>query len=339
MTTAGGAQALAKAHGVAVGRRVIVAGSGPFLLPVAATLIGVGCEVAAVVEARAGRSAAPLLPRLGAHPAKLAEAGAYALALARNRVPVLPGCAVTSCHGEGAVEEAVVESVDEQWRPVPGGRRRRLPADAVCVSFGFVPRLELARQLGLAERPDRERPARAVWHDETMATSMAGVFAAGEVTGIGGGDVAALEGSLAGRSAAGYLGRATERDARRRPGANGARRLDRARRFASFLERLYPLRRGWSSWLEADTVVCRCEEVTFAAVAEALDAGAMDVRAVRATTRCGMGYCQGRTCGPALQLLVADATGRRLESVGDLDWRPVTTPVELGEVSKLRDRS
>jgi hypothetical protein len=171
-----------------------------------------------------------------------------------------------------------------------------------------------------------------------MATSTAGVFAAGEVTGIGGGEVAALEGSLAGRSAASHLGWAGDLVAGGRSRAR-ARRLERARHFALLLERLYPLGRGWSEWLTDDTVVCRCEEVAFAAVAEALAAGAVDVRSVRATTRCGMGYCQGRTCGPALQLLVAAASGRPLESVGDLDSRPVTTPVELGAVSKLRFRS
>src|SRR5918996_3644988 len=46
--TAGGAQALLKGHGVTVGRRVVVAGTGPFLLPVAAGLAADGVRIAGV---------------------------------------------------------------------------------------------------------------------------------------------------------------------------------------------------------------------------------------------------------------------------------------------------
>jgi flavin-dependent dehydrogenase len=43
VTTAGAAQALLKSQGVTVGRRVLVSGSGPLLLPVAAGLAEAGC--------------------------------------------------------------------------------------------------------------------------------------------------------------------------------------------------------------------------------------------------------------------------------------------------------
>jgi hypothetical protein len=58
--TAGGAQALAKGQGVLPGRRVLLAGAGPFLLPVAAQLAAAGAEVVAVAEATRRREwAAP----------------------------------------------------------------------------------------------------------------------------------------------------------------------------------------------------------------------------------------------------------------------------------------
>ena len=81
--------------------------------------------------------------------------------------------------------------------------------------------------------------------------------------------------------------------------------------------------------------MCRCEEVRWAAIGAAVADGAGDVRAVRGATRCGMGYCQGRVCGPVLQQAVATAAGRGLSEVGDLQTRPLLTPVPLGAVAEM----
>jgi NAD(P)H-nitrite reductase large subunit len=79
--------------------------------------------------------------------------------------------------------------------------------------------------------------------------------------------------------------------------------------------------------------MCRCEEVPWSAIGEAVAGGARDVRAVKGVTRCGMGYCQGRVCGPVLQQAVATAAGRSLTEVGDLQSRPVVTPVALAAIA------
>jgi NAD(P)H-nitrite reductase large subunit len=90
---------------------------------------------------------------------------------------------------------------------------------------------------------------------------------------------------------------------------------------------------GWTSWLTADTVVCRCEEVTLATVDEAIERrGARDLRSVKLTTRCGMGHCQGRICAPTVAGLVAARTGHAPADAGTLDRRPVLHPVPLGRL-------
>jgi thioredoxin reductase len=331
VTTAGAAQALLKGQGVTMGPRVIVAGSGPFLLPVAAGLAAAGVRVIAVLEATAARVSARQAGRLAAYPGKLREAAGYAAALARYRVPVRTGHAVVACHGDGRVQRATIARLDRDWRPVPGSRREEA-VDAVHAGFGFSPALELTRLLGCADAQHPARPAAAVSHDADQATSVPGVFAAGEVTGIGGAQVAELEGYLAGASAARYLGRL-------HPVAYAARtralraRLRSARRFAALLDDTYPLRPGWLDWPGPGTIACRCEDTRWAQIGEAVGAGAGDVRAVKGLTRCGMGYCQGRICGPALQYAVAAATGRPLAEVGDLHARPLLTPVTLDAIA------
>ncbi|MGE5287914.1 MAG: FAD-dependent oxidoreductase [Micromonosporaceae bacterium] len=327
VTTAGGAQALLKAHSVTVGARVLVAGSGPLLLPVAAALSTAGVRVVAVVEAVAMRAAVRRAPGLALHPAKLREAAGYAAALARHRVPVLTGRAVIACRGTDRVEDATIARLGGDWRPVPG-TERHVTVDAVHVSFGLSPALEISRLLGCDDVPHPARPIAAIGHDADLATSVPGVFAAGEATGAAGADVAELEGYLAGASAARHAGRltATAHAAR----THGLRqRLTRARRFADLIDSMYPFMPGWLDWPAPDTIACRCEQVPWEAIGGAVAAGCGDVRSVKGVTRCGMGYCQGRVCGPILQYAVAEAAGKRLGGVGDLHSRPVASPVPL----------
>jgi D-hydroxyproline dehydrogenase subunit alpha len=331
VTTAGATQALLKAHGVVIGQRVLVTGSGPLLLPAAAGLAAAGVQVVAVLEATPAGPAAARAGRLIPYPGKVREAVGYAAVLARHRVPVLTGRAVIACHGTHRVQRATISRLTRDWRPIPG-TAREVAVDAVHVSFGFCPALELPRLLGCADLPQPGRPAATVWHDADLATSVPGVFAAGETTGVGGADVAELEGYIAGAAAARYLERVT-------PGTFGARTarvraaLAKARRFAAALDELYPFMPGWLDWPQPGTIACRCEEVPWSAISEAVAAGARDVRAVKGVTRCGMGYCQGRVCGPGLQQAVAAATGRSLSEVGDLHSRPLLAPTTLGTIA------
>jgi len=310
VTTAGAAQALLTSQGVTVGRRVLVGGSGPLLLPVAAGLVRAGVQVVAVLEAMHGPAD---LSQAAAFPGQSREA---AEVLTRHQVPLRTGYALVACQGTDRVERAVIAELDRDWRPVPGSRREET-VDAVHVSFGFSPALELPRALGCDEAQHPSRPAAAVACDADLATSVPGVFAAGEVTGTGGADVAELEGYLAGTSAARYLNRLD-------PAGYAARtqplrdRLEHARRLAARLDEAYSPRPGWLEWPEADTVVCRCEETRWAQIGAAVAGGARDVRAVREATRCGMGYCQGRVCGPVLQYAVSAASGQSLTGGGDL---------------------
>jgi thioredoxin reductase len=311
VVTAGAAQALLKGQDTLVGRRVVVAGSGPFLLPVAAGLAAAGADVAGLFEATRLHPTALTAAR---HGRRLTEAAGYLKTLSGKGIRLRTGRAVVACLGADRVERAVVARVDRDWRPVPGSEQM-LAVDAVCVSFGFVPALELPRALGCREVDG------AVWHDDRQATDIPGVFVAGETTGIGGVRLAEAEGTVAGLAAARYLGHAAE-------SGDTTRAMGKERRFAQLLPRLYPRRAGWLDWLEPDTVFCRCEETPWAAIEAALETGAVDARAVKALSRCGMGYCQGRVCGPplteALQL-----RGLR----GDLQRRVIGTPIALQELA------
>jgi NADPH-dependent 2,4-dienoyl-CoA reductase/sulfur reductase-like enzyme len=325
VTTAGAAQSLLKAQGLVLGSRVVVAGTGPFLLPVAAGLAKAGARVT-LVEAAPLKRTPSGLKALAAYPAKAKEAAGYATQLALSRARVLAGWAVVRCEGTGSVERAVVARLSPAW-VTRTGAEKVVPADAVCVSFGFVPRVELARQLGAEEFPGPFGPA--VKAGPTMGTSVPGLFVAGELAGVAGAEVAEAEGLVAGMSAASFLGFPV------RNASVGGKALAKARKFARQLGPLYAVGDGWVRWLEPSTLFCRCEDVTWGSVLGSVERGARTAREVRSVTRCGMGYCQGRVCGPALQLALSVLTGRPPSEVGDLHKRPVALPVPAKSLAEL----
>jgi NADPH-dependent 2,4-dienoyl-CoA reductase/sulfur reductase-like enzyme len=330
--TAGAAQALLKEHGVLAGSGAVVAGTGPFLLPVAAGLAEAGTRVLEVDEAGDGRGWARGWRAAAGSPRKIADGARYGALLARHRVPVHLRSAVIAAHGQDRLESVTVARVDHRWRAVPG-TERVVTCDVAAVSYGFVARLELALQLGCATHPGPDG-APAVQVDAVGRTSVSGVLAAGEITGIGGADLALVQGALAGTAAAAL---AAGREPTP-PHPALAARLERMTAFAAAMHGAHPVADGWAGWLTDDTLVCRCEEVPVGAVREAVtELGATDARTVKLLTRAGMGWCQGRVCGPAVAAITARTAGRAFDPYTDtLDWaaRPVAVPVPLGVVAE-----
>jgi len=268
----GGAQALVKAGARVKGLRAVVAGSGPLLLPVAAALARAGARVELLAEqappARVRRFAASLWRS----PARLVAAAGYRLAALR--APYARGTWVVRAEGEGTLREAVLTD---------GRRQRTERCDLLCVGYGLIPAVELPRLLGCRLR------GRAVAVDAFQRTSVRGVYGAGEPTGVAGLEAALLEGEIAGLAATGR-----EAEARALFPARSA-----CHAFARRLDEAFALRAEVKALAREDTIICRCEDVTFGAVREHGSA-----REAKLFTRAGMGACQGRICGAALRELL-----------------------------------
>jgi len=287
---AGGLQALVKGGWPIAGRRVVVAGTGPLLLAAAATLRREGARVVALVEEASPARLRAFAFALLRHPGKAAQAVGLVRALAG--VPRLQGARVVSADGQGG---SAAEEGAALRRVVVRTSAGDLPidCDALAASWGLVPQTELAQALGCALAPRFGAPAIAV--DARQRTSLEGVFAVGECTGVAGARAAALTGTAAGSAAAAEL-RGTV------PPAAHESALARELHFAGAVARAFGVPPGWRERLAGDTLVCRCEDVRWDALR-----GEPDLRAAKLATRCGMGHCQGRLCHDALaQIIGAD---------------------------------
>jgi NADPH-dependent 2,4-dienoyl-CoA reductase/sulfur reductase-like enzyme len=269
---AGGLQAMVKSGMPIEGRQVVVAGSGPLLLAVAAYLHTHGAKVRLVAEQAAQRSLARFgLSLLWTQPGKVRQA--YSLRRTLRGIPYRPGCWPLRAEGDRQLTAITLTDGKAVWTE---------PCDYLACGFGLAPNLELPLLLGCEVRVG------VVQVDEWQQTSRPGVYCAGESTGIGGLECSLAEGRIAGYAASEQLGRARRYfDARRH-----------AHRFARALEAAFALRDELRQLAKADTIVCRCEDVPLERL-RPYD----NWRAAKLQTRCGMGPCQGRVCGGAIEFL------------------------------------
>jgi NADPH-dependent 2,4-dienoyl-CoA reductase/sulfur reductase-like enzyme len=315
--TAGGAQALLKGDLVLPGRRVVVAGTGPLLLAVAAGLSAAGADVAGLFEANRIRGYAKHPRSLLSNPGKLVEGAEYAYRLAAGRVPVRSGHMVAAAEGTDALEAVIVARADGS------GGERRIECDALAIGYGLAPQIDIGLTLGCQHQVLADGTV-ALKVDRSQRTSVAGLYAAGEAAGVAGAQTALVEGEIAGLAVTGA--------ARSRRASALRRRRDRRRAFADVLRKQHPVPPLWRDRLTPETTVCRCEEVPASAITEAVAGlGAADARTVKLLTRAGMGWCQGRMCGFAVACLAKpDAEAPSPQDLLAAARRPLARPVPLG---------
>lgn len=324
---AGGIQAFLKGNGTLPGGRFVVAGTGPFLLPVAAGIAEAGGQVLAVLESSSPTAWLPHLRAAARVPEKALEGAEYAAVFARHRIPYRTRSIVTEILGQDRASGVRTAKVDAGGRVRPGTERVYDDVDVVGFGWGFTPQMELPVALGAGTRLDADGSLVGIV-DERQESSIPGLFLAGEVTGVGGASLAVFEGLTAGAAAA------------REPGARAYAEPSRAarhRRFAEAMHRAHPVPAAWQEWLTPDTTVCRCEEVTAGQITEARETvEAHDSRSLKSFTRAGMGWCQGRVCGFAAACLGAGpGATASAQSLNDAAKRPLGAPVSIGELASL----
>jgi NADPH-dependent 2,4-dienoyl-CoA reductase/sulfur reductase-like enzyme len=196
------------------------------------------------------------------HRDKIAQARALRKDLAG--VPFVTSSWPVAAEGNEAVKAVLISR---------GGKIEQIACDFLACGFHLVPNTELAALLGCRLRQGFAEV------DDIQQTSQAGVFCAGEPTGIGGVELSVIEGQVAGHAAAGHEDIAS----------NFFPLRQKLQKFADALDRTFTLRRELRELAAAETIICRCEDVTY---------GRLKLqkswRAAKLQTRCGMGPCQGR---------------------------------------------
>jgi NADPH-dependent 2,4-dienoyl-CoA reductase/sulfur reductase-like enzyme len=163
--------------------------------------------------------------------------------------------------------------------------------------------------------------------DASGRSSVPNVYLAGDGAGIGGADVAELQGERAALALMEDLGQRP--DTTRVAALEG--RLARQARFRRALENAYPYPKHLLGEISDDEIICRCEGVSAGTLrSAALQRDAHELNRLKAFTRIGMGRCQGRVCGHAAAEILAQTLGRDIATVGRLRGNPPIKPIPIG---------
>lgn len=333
----GAAQILMKSSGILPGANTLIGGSSPLMFVLAAEILANRGAVQAVLDQS---RLATKLSVLSAGPAiwpKLFESAICLLRMAAARVPVKQKVRIIEARGSGELEAVVAARVDDHGHIVQG-TEQIYAADTLAVGYGFAPNIELAQQAGCAVSHAADKGGWNVDVSTTMATSLTNIYAAGEITGIAGAGKSLVEGRIAAWDILHRQGRVDrKRYAERiRPLMHQWRQQVRYGRFLNRLCRLAP---DCYADIPDETMICRCEEITLGDIRKQLNNGFATMNSIKKSTRCGMGNCQGRTCGPILSDIISAFT-RRLPSVaGCTSARSPVKPVSLGALAKMPNGS
>lgn len=183
---AGAAQMFMNLNGVKPGNKVLMVGTGNVGLVVSFQLLQAGCEVVALVDAA---------PRVGGY-------GVHASKLARTGVPFYTSHTIKKAEGTDHVTGVTIAQVDEHFQFIEG-TDKHFDVDTICLAVGLSPQSQL---LAMAGCDMKEAGGRVPCIDERGATSVAGIYAAGDCAGIEEASSAMIEGRIAAVSAAEYLG-------------------------------------------------------------------------------------------------------------------------------------
>ena len=195
---AGAAQTMMNLHGIKPGNKILMLGSGNVGLVVSFQLLQAGCEVVAIVDA---------LPRVGGY-------GVHASKVTRCGVPFYLSHTIKEVRGDDSVTGVTIHQIDEHFAPVEG-TEKHFDVDTVCMAVGLSPMSQLLKMAGCAMDDNPKKGGQVPVVDEYGETSVPGIFAAGDVSGIEEASSAMIEGKMAGVCVAEYLGYITseEKDA------------------------------------------------------------------------------------------------------------------------------
>lgn len=311
--TAGGLQILLKSAQLCPDKAVL-AGGGPLLWLLAAQMIEAGTPPLAVIESVPVSSylaALRFLPKALRHPDPLKKGMGLITRVISAGVPIYRGTRDLAIHGEGRVEAMSFTA----W----SGARKRIEAETIGLHQGVVPNQQATRLLRLSHKWVATQHAFAPKRDHDLMVAPR-LYLAGDGAGIGGADVAWLEGQIVGSLVSGKNVHSLRQA------------LVTARASRPFIDRLY-LPAEHIRHPADDTVICRCENVTAGQIRQAVRDGAPGPNQVKFMLRPGMGPCQGRVCGLLVSETVAQCQGRDMNEAEYFRIRPPLKPVSLAVIA------
>ena len=338
----GAAQILMKSQGILPARELTIAGTSPLMMVLATELTRNGGRVTALLDENHLKKKLSLLPLVRHHWSKLLEGGFHMGGMVLNRTPIHQGIRIVEARGRDTLETVIAASTNARGEVIPG-TEKALPAHCLATGYGFVPNIELPVQAGCRIIHSRDRGGWVVRVEEGLATSLPGIYAAGEITGIAGAEKSLVEGRMAALSILdrygvqkirGDLGKSRDLQQQMKKLQN---RQKKQLAYGAFVNALCRVPSGAYAAIPDDTLICRCEAISMGEIKKSIRQGAFTAAGVKKATRCSMGRCQGRICGPVITDIIAALTHTPPEKSGTTRSRFPVKNVRLAALAQMEN--
>jgi len=324
---AGAAQILLKSSGVVIPDAVFI-GTGPLLYLIAYQYLQAGIPVRAILDTTPRGNyfrALPHLPAAFSNLAGLLKGQGWIRQIRKAGIPFIKGVEDVKLSGENALE--MVEYKRK-------GKWQQIGTNHALLHQGVVPNTNLAMACGCKHRWNESQ---LCWHavtDDWLETDIQGIAIAGDGGSIGGALAAEYSGRIAALGALHRYG-AISQEVRDQLAVPLRQALQREMRIRPFLDTLFQPGEQFRIPKEDTTIVCRCEEVTLGTIRQAVNDGCLGPNQLKSFTRCGMGPCQGRSCGLTISEIIAQLCNKPVSDIGAFRLRFPIKPLMLGELADM----
>lgn len=326
--TVGAVQILLKNYQVLAASEMLINGTGPLIYLLAGDVLDRNTKITALLDRSSFTSILGATRVMGGQLSKLGQGLSSLGNLLKSRVLPKYCRQIIKAESKGDLIEATTVEISTDGTIIDGSSQRH-KTQLIAVTNGFVGNIELPQVAGCELDYSADKGGWFVTVDASMETSVSTVFAAGEITGIAGGDKAVVEGQLAALSILHQSERVSEKDFEKSQKLLLVRRKQ-GQRFGTYLNRQWTIPdKEWDT-IDDDTIICRCEDITIGKLRCWIQAGFTSTNVLKRATRCSMGNCQGRTCGPLIYDILAacaPAANTKLFPV-----RMPVKPIPLGDL-------
>ncbi len=330
--TVGAVQILLKNYNVLAASKMLINGTGPLIYLLSGNVLSRNGKISALLDRSSFMTTLGVMRVMRGQLSKLGQGlSSFSYMLKGNVFPKYH-TQIISAENKGGLIEVTTQKISLDGT-MTGDFNQRYKTKLIAVTNGFVGNIELAQIAGCLLDYSLDKGGWFITVDSSMETSVNGMFAAGEITGIAGGSKAMVEGELAALSILYQSGKINGNDFDYKRGLLSVKRK-RYQRFGAYLNHQWAIpRKEWDT-IDDDTIICRCEDITLGKLRRWIKNGFTSPNVLKKATRCGMGNCQGRTCGPLIyDIIAAYAPTTKAEP---FSVRAPVKPVPLGDLAQMR---
>ena len=333
--TTGAAQTLLRTYNVIAGKKIFIAGNGPFNIQVALELEKAGASIVGISESalKPGiRSIKSLVKMFRGSPHLCIQGIRYLKEIKQRNIPVYYDYCLSS------IQKIKTNELTSVIAPVSsnnslGKYNISFNSNIVLMGYGFLPSNIILRNLGCKFTYDAFRKQLIAIRNDHLETNIDGVYAVGDCAGLNGAYAACEEGIIAGIDAVKSLGHKINKE-HHDEYLTSVKSLNKCRMFQSGFWKIYSSKLPNVFENNNESFVCRCEQVTFKQIQRAINSGCISIKEFKQRTRIGMGRCQGRYCASFLSEIIESETNLPLDEEMFFAPRYPIIPVKIGELTK-----